>query len=193
MQRISDAILDKVKVEAQDIVKEAETRARERIERAKEQQEVKLKKEENKLLEEATEEAARILSQSAVTARQEVLFAKSSVIDEMISQVQKTLSAISVDESFSLNLIKEAIDVLNTDKVRIYVSPKDVSAVEKLVAKDKILTQKIGEIREADCSGGVIIEDTEGTIRIDNTYDTRLEMLLPRLLPEIGKELFQDS
>ena len=34
-------------------------------------------------------------------------------------------------------------------------------------------------------------EDTDGKIRIDNTYDTRLEMLLPRLLPEIGKELFQ--
>jgi len=35
-----------------------------------------------------------------------------------------------------------------------------------------------------------MVEDIAGKIRIDNTYDTRLEMLLPRLLPEIGKELF---
>ncbi|GAI00113.1 unnamed protein product, partial [marine sediment metagenome] len=34
------------------------------------------------------------------------------------------------------------------------------------------------------------VEDIDGRTRIDNTYETRLEMLLPRLLPEISKELF---
>jgi len=191
MEKISDAILDKVRVEAQDIVKEAETRAGERIERAKEQQEAKLKEEKNKLLEEAREEATRILAQSTITARQELLLAKTRVIDEIISGVKKTLSGISIDESSPLDLIGESIDALDTDKVRIYVLPKDVSTVQKLVAGDKKLSDKITEIREFNGTGGVIIEDIDGKIRIDNTYDTRLEMLLPRLLPEIGKELFQ--
>jgi len=191
MEKISDAILDKVRVEAQDIIKEAETRAGERVERAKEQQEAKLKEEKNKLLEEAREEATRILAQSTITARQELLLAKTRVIDEIISGVKKTLSGISIDESSPLDLIGEAIDALDTDKVRIYVLPKDVSTVRKLVAGDKKLSDKITEIREFNGTGGVIIEDIDGKIRIDNTYDTRLEMLLPRLLPEIGKELFQ--
>jgi vacuolar-type H+-ATPase subunit E/Vma4 len=39
--------------------------------------------------------------------------------------------------------------------------------------------------------GGVIAEDVEGKLRIDNTYETRLEMLLPKLLPKISKELFE--
>jgi len=60
----------------------------------------------------------------------------------------------------------------------------------KLVGKDKELAAKVAEIKEHSASGGVIIEDVEGRVRIDNTYETRLEMLLPRLLPEIGKELF---
>jgi len=191
MEKISGAILDKVRVEAQDIVAEAEEKARERIDRAKRQQEAKLEEEKNKLLEKAKEEATRILAQSSITARQELLLAKTRIIDEIINSVKKTLSGISSDESSPLGLIKEAISALDIDKARIYVLPKDVSIVRKSLKGDKKLADRIKEIREFDGSGGVIVEDIDGKIRIDNTYDTRLEMLLPKLLPEIGKELFQ--
>jgi len=191
IEKISEAILDKVRVEAQDIIKEAEGKARERVEKAKRQQEAKLEEEKGKLIEEAKEEATRILAQSSITARQELLLARTRIIDEIISRVKKTLSEISSDESSPLNLIKEAINTLDVDKARIYVSPKDVSFVRKSLKGDKKLADRITEIREFDGTGGVIAEDIDGKIRIDNTYDTRLEMLLPKLLPEIGKELFQ--
>jgi len=191
IEKISEAILDKVRVEAQDIIKEAEGKARERVEKAKRQQEAKLEEEKGKLIEEAKEEATRILAQSSITARQELLLARTRIIDEIISRVKKTLSRISSDESSPLNLIKEAINTLDVDKARIYVSPKDVSIVRKSLKGDKKLADRITEIREFDGTGGVIAEDIDGKIRIDNTYDTRLEMLLPKLLPEIGKELFQ--
>jgi vacuolar-type H+-ATPase subunit E/Vma4 len=191
MEKISEAILDKVRADARDIVKEAGTRATERIEKAKGQQEAKLEEEKNKLIEKAKEEAARILAQASIKARQELLLARTRIIDEIISRVKKTLSGISSDESSPLNLIKEAINALDVDKARIYASPKDVSMVRKLVARDKKLADRIIEIREFDGTGGIIVEDIDGKTRIDNTYDTRLEMLLPRLLPEISKELFQ--
>ena len=142
-------------------------------------------------LSKAKEEAARILAQASIKARQELLLARTRIIDEIISRVKKTLSGISSDESSPLNLIKEAINALDVDKARIYVSPKDVSMVRNLVARDKKLADRIIEIREFDGTGGIIVEDIDGKTRIDNTYDTRLEMLLPRLLPEISKELFQ--
>ncbi len=192
IEKISEAILGKVKTEAQDIIEEAKEKARERIERAKEQQAAKLEEEKGKLIEEAREEATRTLAQSAITARQELLLAKTSIIDEIINNAKKTFSEISSNESSLLDLIKEAIDALDIDKARIYVSPKDVSIVQKLIAGDKKLADRITEIKEFNGSGGVIAEDIDGKIRIDNTYDTRLEMLLPKLLPEIGKELFQD-
>ena len=191
IEKISEAILGKVKAEAQDIVEEAEEKARERIERAKEQQEAKLKEEKGKLIEEAREEATRILAQSAITARQELLLAKIRIIDEIINRVKKTFSEISSEESSPLVLIKEAINALDIDKARIYVSPKNISSVRKSLKADKQLANKIAEIKEFDGTGGVIVENIDGKIRIDNTYDTRLEMLLPKLLPEIGKELFQ--
>jgi vacuolar-type H+-ATPase subunit E/Vma4 len=63
--------------------------------------------------------------------------------------------------------------------------------VKKFLEADKELAGKIVEIREYNCLGGVIAEDVEGKLRIDNTYETRLEMLLPQLLPKISEELFK--
>jgi len=190
MEKIGEAILDKVRAEAASIIKEAKKRAEQEIEQAKTQQAAKLEEEKGKILQEAREEAARIAAQALVKARQESSKAKADVINEMLNRVKKELSGISSDKSSLMSLIKEATDVLGIDKGRVYVSPKDISTVQKLVAKDKGLASKIVEVKEYDCLGGVIVEDIDGRTRIDNTYETRLEMLLPRLLPEISKELF---
>jgi len=88
-------------------------------------------------------------------------------------------------------LIREAIDGLGADKSRIYVSPKDVSMVRKFLERDKELASKVMEVKVDNLLGGVIAEDIDGKFRIDNTYEARLEMLLPKLLPEISKELFE--
>jgi vacuolar-type H+-ATPase subunit E/Vma4 len=105
--------------------------------------------------------------------------------------VRKELSRISSDESYFLNLIREAMEGLGADKARIYVSPKDVNTVKKFLGANKEFSGKILEVRESNCLGGVIAEDAEGKLRIDNTYETRLEMLLPKLLPKISEELFK--
>lgn len=190
MERISEAILAKVSVEAQDVVKDAKEKARERIEKAKKQQEARFGEEENKLLEEAKGETARILAQASIRARQELLTAKTEIIDGIVSGVKRILSNFSGSESSPLNLIKEAADAIGIDKARVYVSPKDIATVSKLIKGDKELANKIVETKEFDCIGGVIVEDIDGRTRVDNTYDTRLEMLLPQILPEINKELF---
>lgn len=192
MERISEAILDKVKADAENIIKEAESRAREEIEKAKAQQQARLEEQEGKIIEEAKEEAARILAQASIKARQELLATKTGVIDQIVNKVRQELSRTSSDKSSPLNLIKEVMATLNLEKVRVYVSPKDITTVKKLLDRDEELAKKIAEIKEFDCVGGAIVEDIEGKIRIDNTYKTRLEMLLPRLLPEISKELFGD-
>lgn len=190
MEKIGEAILDKVRAEADEIIREAEKRAAEEIRQARSQQAARLEEEKSKILQEAKEEATRIDAQAAVKARRELSQAKAEVIDEILSRVRKELAKLSGNRSSLRGLINEAMAVLSADKGRLYVSPKDLSEVQKLVEKDKELASKVVEIKEHNLLGGVIVEDIEGKIRIDNTYETRLEMLLPRLLPEIGKELF---
>jgi V/A-type H+-transporting ATPase subunit E len=190
MEKISEAILDKVRAEAKDIIKDAEEKAKERIAKAKKQQEARLEEEKTRLMEQTRSEAARIMAQASIKARQQLLAVKTGMIDEVIAKAKKALSDSSGGKGSYLNLIREAVGALGVDKVRVYVSPRDVAAMQKLVKEDKELAGKVKEVKEFNCTGGVIIEDVNGKIRIDNTYDTRLETLLPQILPEISKELF---
>jgi vacuolar-type H+-ATPase subunit E/Vma4 len=191
MEKIGEAILGKVRAEASGIIKEAEQKAAEEIEQAKKQQAARLEEEKSKLLQEARAEATRIEAQALVKARQELSQAKAEVINEIVSRVRSELAKVVSSQSSLAGLIKEAVTTLGLSKERLYVSPRDLPAVKKLVAQDKELAGRVVEIKEHKSSGGVIVEDIEGKVRIDNTYETRLEMLLPRLLPEVAAELFR--
>jgi vacuolar-type H+-ATPase subunit E/Vma4 len=191
MEKISEAVVSKVKLDAQNIIREAEEKAQEEIEKAKRQREVRLEEERSRMLGEAEEEAARILAQSSIKARQQISSAKADAIAKITDGARKELSQISSDESCFLKLIREAMEGLGADKARIYVSPKDVSNAKKFLEADKELSGKILEVRESNILGGAIAENAEGKLRIDNTYETRLEMLLPKLLPKISEELFK--
>ena len=191
MEKISEAILDKVKVDAQQIITEAEEKALQEIEKAEKQLERKFEEEKRKTIEEAEREATIILAQASIKARQELSRTKADMIDKIVSNVKTTLLSISSDESSLLSLVKEVVDGLGDDKARIYVSPKDISKVQEFFEGDKELASRIMEIKEFDCTGGVIAESIDGKFSLDNTYDTRLEMLLPKILPEIRRGLFE--
>jgi V/A-type H+-transporting ATPase subunit E len=191
MEKISEAIVSKVSLDAQSITKEAEGKAQEEIERAKKQRDVKFQQERARILAEAEQEAARILAQASIKARQLISSAKAEAIAKITDGARKELSGTSSDQSHLTRLVREAVGGLGTDKARIYVSPKDVGTVRQSLQADKELSGKILEVREFDCLGGVIAEDAEGKLRIDNTYETRLEMALPKLLPKISEELFK--
>lgn len=191
MEKISEAVVSKVSLDAQSIIKEAEEKAREEIERAQKQRGVKFEQERARMLGEAQQEAARILAQASIKARQLISSAKAEAIAKITDGARKELSETSSGESHLVGLIREAVGGLGTDKARIYVSPKDLGTARASLEADKEFSARILEVREFDCLGGVIAEDANGKLRIDNTYETRLEMVLPKLLPKISEELFK--
>jgi V/A-type H+-transporting ATPase subunit E len=190
MEKINQAVLTKVRADAQAIVEETEKKAREEIGKAKRQREARFEAERGTMRGKAEEEAARLLARASIKARQQISSAKAGVIAKVTEGALKELARTSSDETDLLNLVKEAMNGLGVDKARIYVSSKDISAARKLLEAHKELSAGILEVRESDFLGGVIAEDAEGKLKIDNTYETRLENLLPKLLPEISKELF---
>lgn len=191
MDKIKEAIISKVRMEAEDITREAKEKAQEEIERARRQREARFAEERGRILTEMEAEAARTLAQASIKARQKLSSTKADIIAEIVDRARRELSRVSSDESHILSLVREATEGLAAARGRIYVSPKDVGTVRKLLEAHKDLSDRIVEVRESNCLGGVIAEDVEGKLRIDNTYETRLEMLLPRLLPEISKKLFE--
>jgi len=74
--------------------------------------------------------------------------------------------------------------------VTLSVPQKDVALAQEIVKADKKLAALVQDVQAVDCSGGVLVQNEGNTVCVDNTYTTRLEMLLPRVLPEISKKLF---
>lgn len=190
MEKISEAILDKVKAEAEEIIRDAEVRALDRVNNAKKQHEARFEGEKNRLLAEANNESSRIQAQASISIRLELLKAKNEIINDIVSRVKQNLAESKRNPEMLAGLISESIKAIDSDEVIVYVSSSDVDTAREAIKKDKELSSRISEIKETDCIGGVIVGDAHGGIRIDNTYDTRLETLLPRILPEINEELF---
>jgi vacuolar-type H+-ATPase subunit E/Vma4 len=191
MEKISEAVVSKVKLDADKIVKEAEENAKQELDKAEKQRQAKFEQEKAKVLVDAKEEAARILAQASIKAQQQLSSAKADAIAKIVDSARKELSRIPIEESYFLNLAREAMTGLGEDKARIYVAPRDVADAKKSFEADKELAGRILEVREVNCLGGVVAEDSKGKLRIDNSYETRLEMLLPKLLPKISEQLFK--
>jgi V/A-type H+-transporting ATPase subunit E len=190
MEKLSEAILDKVKSEAEEIIKQAESTAEERLIKARGQQNAKYEEEKARITEESESEAARIQAQTSISVRQELLKAKNEVIQKIMSGLRNKLTGLPNNDEVTVSLIKEGIQVIGKNEVVVYIAPGHIESVKNLVRKDSSLSAVIRDYKETRCIGGAVIEDMEGRFSIDNTFDTRLETVLPRLLPEISKELF---
>ncbi|MBN1856605.1 MAG: V-type ATP synthase subunit E [Dehalococcoidia bacterium] len=190
MQNISEAVVDKVRVEAQAIVSEAEEEAKKELDKAKGLRDARLDAEKRRLLTEARGEAARIVAHSAMQARQEVAAAKASIVDDMVAQAKTALQKSATKPELLAFLIGDAIDGTGSEKATVAVNDRDLSMAKELVKNDKHLSAVVIDVVATDCMGGVIATSEDKKTSVDNTYPTRLEMLLPRLLPEINKELF---
>lgn len=192
MQNISEAVVDKIRDEAKTIVDEAEEEAKKEVEKAKTQRDARLEAEKRRILTDAREEAARIAAQSAMQEHQQTAAAKAEVLDDIVDRARGSLKKVTTKPDLLAYLVNDAVKGLGKEqgKVTLLVSSKDVAAAKDLVKKDKHLSSVVAEVQECDCSGGAIAQNESKNISVDNTYTTRLEMLLPRILPEISKELF---
>lgn len=192
MEKISETVLEKVKEEAQQIIKQANEAALKEINKAEKQAKTKYDEEKQKVFDEAEREAARILAKAQIEARQKIARAKAEIIDQITARAEEKLNNVTDTQASLASLIKEAVEGLDTDKAVVYVSAKDVDSTKKMLQEDKALAGKVAEVKEGKFNGGAIAESMDGMIKVDNTYATRLKMLMPQIMPEIEKTLFSD-
>ncbi len=134
-------------------------------------------------------EAARVLAQSTIQARLELLKAKTAIAEEVFAAAGTSLAATPGTAEGLRALIAEAVETLGLESVRVIVSSSEACVVRTVLEGDPELARRVTEMKDSSRSGGVIVEDPEGKLRVDNTYETRLAMLRPTLLVEIGREL----
>lgn len=191
MDGIAEAVLRKVRAEAELILADAKAKADETVAKAGSQRDARLAAERARLVEEAKVEAARITAQSALSSRRELAAAKAAIVEDVFVAAKDALAGAPGAPADLASLIAEGLATLGRDTARVLVSARDLAAVKKLIAGDRELGGRIAEVKEAAIDGGAIVEDPAGTLRVDNSYATRMAMLRPTMLVEIGSKLLE--
>lgn len=194
-ERIKEKLLEKAREDAKRIIEDAKREAEKIIKEAEEKWKKKVEETRRKIIEEAKREAEEILVDARIKARIRITEEKNRVIEQLLGKVEELVDKDVFNREESLRkLLEEAIKQSRLNEVVIYVSSRDIKLMQSLKPRiESGLKVKIIDIREANIKGGVIVESVDGGIRIDNSYDVRLELVKMKLLPEVSKELFSNG
>ena len=190
LERVSKAILDRARAEAEEILEKARKEAEKVINKAKLRRRQEQEKEEVKIINDAKRRARATIVKAILKVRRERSEIKKKILDNIVGKVREHLEKRDFNVSESLRkLLREALETLPQTELVIYVNRADIDTVKKIIREMKI-KDHVKDVRETNIIGGVIVETVDGKFRVDNSYETRLEMVLSRTLPEISKELF---
>ncbi|RLI34924.1 hypothetical protein DRO53_02505 [Candidatus Bathyarchaeota archaeon] len=189
----------------EEIIEEAKAEAQRRIDKAKEEAE--------KILAEARAEAERAVEEAKAKARGEaelaerqrlsevrrqnalrILEAKNRLISEAFKKAYEKLKSLKV-ESYAESLVKLleiSIPALGTDSVEIMFNKRDLERQSRLLKGLKVPENiKVNVSKQTiDTIGGFILTSSDGKIRLDQTFEARLEAAERKIKKEISKILF---
>lgn len=166
-------IIDQAKQEAEKIIGEATNKGKEQAKHFEE--ETKKIIAETKRME---------ISASNIHLHKMFLEAKKNILDEIFNQVIEKLSRLDSSKRRDLihELVEKAKDELPDAKF-VYCNDRDkeiASGIKSLKFKGVI-----------DCLGGVVVENTDETIRVNYTFNVLLQTAKEMYINEISKRIFQ--
>lgn len=191
---LREAVLRRASEEAERIIANAKEGARKILEEAKEKKKAVEDSEKRRIVSELNYEAR--IAEARMKARLLVSKAKYELISRAVSRVARLLEdlgpearALSV-RNLLAEAIREAENSLGTlGKLIVYVSERDFELAKEAIKELVSIRGLEMELRTAGISGGVIVEDPEGRVRIDNSYESRISVLLSRLSRDIVREV----
>ncbi len=172
-QRESNMIVKQGGQETLQIIKKAENDAKVLVSQARERAEkqIKLNKEQE-------------MSSAEVEGRRNRLTAEKQILDEVKEKTFQDLIAASTPKKEQIlnGLIKQAAQIIPSGSV--YSNDEDSAAVKKMASQYKFA----GTIK---CSGGIIIESSDRTQRLNLTYEMLLEELWTENIGQVADILFK--
>ncbi|CAB50669.1 V-type ATP synthase subunit E [Pyrococcus abyssi] len=182
-ERKIEYILNEAREEAEKIKEEAKRRAESKAEwilrRAKTQAEL---------------EKQRIIANARLEVRRKRLAVQEEIIRNVLDEVRKRLQEMPEEEYFESikALLKEAVEELKEGKVRVYSNERTLALISSRIEEIRDYLGSISiEIGSAiSTMGGVIVETEDGRIRIDNTFEARMERFEGEIRAKIAKVLF---
>ncbi|MCL7414075.1 MAG: V-type ATP synthase subunit E [ANME-2 cluster archaeon] len=121
------------------------------------------------------------ISSSHLEMKRAALNAKKEILDSVYQSAKDAVSSMPSEKN--VELLKAILDKHGSSGTRVYSNEKDARLVREMTD----LTY-IGGI---DCIGGLVLENDDGTVRMDYTYDRILDDVSEQSLKQISDILFE--
>ncbi|WP_258083369.1 V-type ATP synthase subunit E [Thermococcus thermotolerans] len=147
----------------------------------------------------AETEKQRIIANARLEVRKKRLEVQEELIQEVLTALRERLAELPEEEYFPMliDLTVRALEELGGEACIVRSNEKTL----------KLLESRLGEFRESVVAklgrdveislgepiqsiGGVLVEAPDGSIRVDNTFEARIERFESELRAEIAKALF---
>ncbi len=179
-ERVAE-IRERARKEAEDIIQQA--RSKENGIKAKQMEEAK------KVLE---VERTKQISAVKEERKMQVTRVKDALFQRALQIAQEKLSTVRVRPIYRENfrvLLREVLEEMKGQEVIIHIDPRDESLCREILKEMKYNSQIIPDLNSA---GGVIVHTSDGSYRILNTIETRLEKAREQMRKDLFSLLFGD-
>ena len=147
----------------------------------------------------AETEKQRIIANARLEVRKKRLEVQEELIQEVITALRERLAELSEEEYFPMliDLTVKALEELGGEACLVRSNEKTLKLLEsRLEEFRKSVAARLGRDVEISLGepistiGGVIVEAPDGSVRVDNTFEARIERFESELRAEIAKALF---
>ncbi len=180
LEVVVEDVLAKGKSEAEEIKREGQEEADAIIARAERDAQVFLEEMRDQTIDQIERRKRREEASAHLEVKRRILNAKKQILDELYVEAIKALGQLPESEREELikNLLKSTAEF-----TRVYANAQD----EPLVRKNTAL-QYAGNI---SCTGGVLLENEDGTIVRDLTFDAMLDDVREGSVKKVAETLFE--
>lgn len=181
MEKVREEVLAKAKKQAAQIIAEANRQSEDIMKAAEEKAEENKKRAMQETERQIAEMNTRELAAAELEAAKMMLNARKKLMEEAFEEAKSRLAKTPAPERrrHIKRLMEKAKQQIDVHKV--LCAEKDINSVEGYKSQP------------AGITGGVIIENKDGTVRVDYSYEALMEKAKEKALKDVAKTLFKSQ
>jgi len=198
LEELRRSVLEKAKGKARKIVEEAKERARKIVEEAKREYFRRLERERSLALRSLRDSENRKVMEKALELNLKLVSTKNAILKDIVNRVRAELMALddSTRKESLRRLLKESLEagMFGSKKVVVKVVSRDTKLISDVIEEEGLKDVVLRVLKlNSRYMGGVLVESSDGSVAVDNTYLTRLEKVKTILIKRLNDDVFKVS
>ena len=124
--------------------------------------------------------------------KENLIKTKEAIFSTAFGDAEQRLSHVRKDPKYPdilKNLTREAVRALGGETFRIHIDKRDEKLIKKILSELHLSGEVIADLQ---CSGGLVVTTQNGSVKISNTLESRLERVKEQKKLEIYAVLYGD-